>query len=67
VVAVRSVTEQLSRSEELLALSLSGEKRLRERLKDQKQVILALDGLQPDGGHEVLWVLHDCCSGEVLR
>jgi hypothetical protein len=29
-------------------------------------VILALDGLQPDVGHEVLWVLGDCCSGEVL-
>ncbi|GHO58007.1 hypothetical protein KSB_64820 [Ktedonobacter robiniae] len=29
-------------------------------------VILALDGLQPDVGHEVLWVLRDCSSGEVL-
>jgi hypothetical protein len=29
-------------------------------------VILALDGLQPDVGHEVLWVVRDCCSGEVL-
>jgi hypothetical protein len=29
-------------------------------------VILALDGLQPDVGHEVLWVLRDCLSGEVL-
>ncbi|MBO0781797.1 MAG: hypothetical protein J2P37_23515 [Ktedonobacteraceae bacterium] len=28
--------------------------------------ILALDELQPDVGHEVLWVLRDCCSGEVL-
>jgi hypothetical protein len=27
---------------------------------------LALDGLQPDVGHEVLWVLRDCLSGEVL-
>lgn len=27
---------------------------------------LAIDGLQPDVGHEVLWVLHDCLSGEVL-
>ena len=30
------------------------------------RVILALDGLQPDVGHEVLWVLRDCLSGEVL-
>jgi hypothetical protein len=65
-VAPRTVTDQLYRYEELLALHLADEKRLRERLKDQKQVILALDGLQPDVGHEVLWVLRDCCSGEVL-
>jgi len=26
----------------------------------------ALDGLQPDRGHEVLWVIRDCLSGEVL-
>src|SRR3954463_88466 len=30
------------------------------------RVILALDGLQPDVGHEVLWVIRDCLSGEVL-
>jgi hypothetical protein len=29
-------------------------------------VILAIDGLQPDVGHEVLWVLRECLSGEVL-
>jgi hypothetical protein len=29
-------------------------------------VILAIDGLQPDVGHEVLWVLRDVLSGEVL-
>jgi hypothetical protein len=28
--------------------------------------VLAIDGLQPDVGHEVLWVLRDCLSGEVL-
>jgi hypothetical protein len=61
MVAERSVTDQLYRYEELLALRLLDEKRLRERLKDQKQVILALDGLQPDVGHEVLWVVRDCC------
>ena len=43
-IAQRTVTEQLYRYEELLAL----------------------DGLQPDVGHEVLWVLRDCGSGEVL-
>src|SRR3989442_783509 len=66
VVAQRTVTDQLYRYEELLALHLANAQRLEERLKDQKQVMLALDGLQPDVGHEVLWVLRDCCSGEVL-
>ena len=65
-VALRTVNDQLYRYEELLTLHLSDEARLRERLKGQKQVILAIDGLQPDVGHEVLWVLRDCLSGEVL-
>jgi hypothetical protein len=29
-------------------------------------VVLAIDGLQPDVGHEVLWVVRECLSGEVL-
>jgi hypothetical protein len=65
-VAQRTVTDQLYRYEELLALHLADSQRVQERLKAQKQVMLALDGLQPDVGHEVLWVLRDCCSGEVL-
>jgi hypothetical protein len=65
-VAERTVTDQLYRYEELLSLHLADQKRLQERLREQKQVILSLDGLQPDVGHEVLWVLRDCCSGEVL-
>jgi hypothetical protein len=65
-VAQRTVTDQLYRYEELLALHLADSQRLEERLKDQKQVMLALDGLQPDVGHEVLWVVRDCGSGEVL-
>ena len=65
-VAQRTVTDQLYRYEELLALHLADAERLREKLQEQKQVIVSLDGLQPDVGHEVLWVLRDCCSGEVL-
>ncbi len=65
-VAERTVTDQLYRYEELLALHLADAQRLQDRLKAQKQVLLALDGLQPDVGHEVLWVLRDCGSGEVL-
>jgi hypothetical protein len=65
-VAERTVSDQLYRYEELLALHLADSQRLQERLQEQRQVILALDGLQPDVGHEVLWVLRDCGSGEVL-
>lgn len=65
-IAERSVTNLLQRYEELLALRLTDHTRLAARLRDQGQVILALDGLQPDVGHEVLWVLRDCLSGEVL-
>jgi len=50
----------------LVVLHLADRQRLHERFKEQGQVILALDGLQPDVGHEVLWVLRDCLSGEVL-
>ncbi len=65
-IAERSVTNLLYRYEELVALRLADQTRLRERLAQQDQVILARDGLQPDVGHEVLWVLRDCLSGEVL-
>ena len=65
-IAERSVTEQLRRYEELVALRLADAARLRARLAAQGRVILAIDGLQPAVGHEVLWVLRDCLSGEVL-
>ena len=65
-IAERSVTNALYRYEELVALRLADQAHLHARLAQQEQVILALDGLQPDVGHEVLWVLRDCLSGEVL-
>lgn len=65
-IAQRSVTNLIYRYEELVALSLTDQSRLRARLAEQEQVILAIDGLQPDVGHEVLWVIRDCLSGEVL-
>ncbi len=65
-VAERSVTNLLQRYDELVALALRNEARLQETLRLQGRVILALDGLQPDVGHEVLWVLRDCLSGAVL-
>lgn len=65
-IAQRSVTYLLERYDELLALSLTDTERLREITAREGRVILALDGLQPDVGHEVLWILRDCLSGEVL-
>jgi len=65
-VAQRTVTHLLERYDELLTLSLTDTARLQRITQAQGRVILALDGLQPDVGHEVLWVFRDCLSGEVL-
>jgi mutator family transposase len=65
-IAERSVTNLLDRYDELLAVSLTAGERLRGLLASQGRVILAVDGLQPDVGHEVLWVVRDCLSGAVL-
>jgi hypothetical protein len=64
--AGRTVTNLLDRYDELKALSTADPKRLGPLLRGQGRVVLAIDGLQPDVGHEVLWVLRDCLSGEVL-
>src|SRR5882757_751574 len=66
VVAQRTVTNLLDRYDELRALASADPKRLGPLLRQQHRVILAIDGLQPDVGHEVLWVLRDCLSGEIL-
>jgi hypothetical protein len=66
VVAPRTVTNLLDRYDELRALATADPQRLGPLLRPQGRVILAIDGLQPDVGHEVLWVLRDCLSGEIL-
>src|SRR5512144_1976848 len=66
VVARRTVTNLLDRYDELRALATADPERLEPLLRPQGRVILAIDGLQPDVGHEVLWVLRDCLSGEIL-
>ncbi|WP_407572927.1 hypothetical protein [Deinococcus altitudinis] len=65
-ISERTVTLLVHRYEELLALRLMDAHHLRAKLHDRGQVMLAIDGLQPDVGHEVLWVLRDVLSGEVL-
>ena len=65
-IALRSVSNLLDRYDELRALATVDRKRLHALLGKQRRVVLAIDGLQPDVGHEVLWVLRDCLSGEIL-
>ena len=66
VLAERTVGNLIERYEELVALRLTDQHRLRDRLTREGGVVLALDGMQPDVGHEVLWVIRDCLSGEPL-
>src|SRR6266536_2267614 len=49
-----------------LAVALADDDRLRVALRQRGRVVLAIDGLQPDVGHEVLWILRDVLSGEIL-
>jgi hypothetical protein len=35
-------------------------------LLEEGRAILASDGLQPDVGHEVLWVVRECLTGQIL-
>jgi hypothetical protein len=66
VLSQRTVTNLLDRYDELRALTVADLDRLGPILHKQKRVLLAIDGLQPDVGHEVLWVIRDCISGEIL-
>jgi hypothetical protein len=56
----------VARYDELLSLWLKDCQRLKAIAKKQGRVILAIDGMQPEVGHEVLWVIRDCLSGEIL-
>lgn len=64
--SVRTVTNLLHRFDELRALAATDPERMRPVFEKQGRVLLALDGLQPDVGHEVLWVIRDCLSGRVV-
>ena len=65
-ISERAVTDLLHRYEELVTARLTDRERLRDQLATQPAVVLALDGLQPDVGHEVLWVVRDVLSGAFL-
>lgn len=62
----RTVLNLIQRYEELVAVHLAARTERDACFRAQGKVILALDGLQPDVGHEVLWVLRDVLSGEIL-
>src|SRR3954451_17084392 len=63
-VCERTVTNLLNRYDELVATVVDEPRRA--ALAVQGRVVLAIDGLQPDVGHEVLWVVRDCLSGQLL-
>jgi hypothetical protein len=64
-VAICERSVLLDRYDELVAAS-AGTEAHRATLERQGRVIVAIDGLQPDVGHEVLWVIRDVLSGLVL-
>jgi hypothetical protein len=66
VMAPRTVDHLLGRYEELVSVVVTAPAQ-RARLQPQGRLILAVDGLQPDKGHEVLWVVREVLSGEVLQ
>ena len=66
IIAPRTVLNLLERYEDLVTLSLTDSGRLKRLTTAQGRVLLALDGLQPDVGHEGLWVVRDCLSNPVL-
>ena len=65
MIAARTVDHLLARYEELVSVAVEAPAR-RAALRQQGRLILAVDGLQPDKGHEVLWVVREVLSGEIL-
>jgi len=65
-ISERSVTNLLNRYDELVALSTLDVARLKRLTAPAGRVILAIDGLQPDVGNEVLWVIRDTLSSQIL-
>lgn len=65
-VSERTVSNLLKRYDELVSLKMGDTERITKLMAQQSQVILAIDGMQPDVGHEVLWVIREVLSGEIL-
>jgi hypothetical protein len=65
-VCERTVEHAMHRYEELVSVHLRDRERLHALLIKQERALLAIDGLQPDVGHEVLWVIREVLSGEIV-
>lgn len=65
-ISERTVSNLLHRYDELVSLQMNDAERIGKIIAGQSQVILAIDGMQPDVGHEVLWVIREVLSGEIL-
>jgi hypothetical protein len=65
LISQRSVTNALYRYAELVATRVRDATWGKAHLK-ASGVVVAIDGLQPDVGHEVLWVIRDTITGTIL-
>jgi hypothetical protein len=65
-IAERTVEYLLARYDEWVSVSMADRERLQAVFARQGRMIIALDGLQPTKGQEVLWVIRDVLSGEVV-
>lgn len=65
-IAPRSVPNLIDRYDELVALAVTEPAEIARKIGESKRVILAIDGLQPTVGHEVLWVIRECLSQQIL-
>jgi hypothetical protein len=65
-ISQRNVRYLLERYDERVALSVRHPPERCARLDAQGRLILAMDGWQPEVGHEVLWVIREVLSAEVL-
>jgi hypothetical protein len=64
--SLRTTQNLLAYYDLLVSLALETLPERAAQLIAQGRVILAIDGLQPDVGHEVLWLVRDVLSGTIL-
>lgn len=62
----RTVSNLIERYDELVATCLADNGRLLGILGAVGRLVVSIDGLQPHNGHEVLWVVRETQTGEVL-